>query len=185
MSCDPEVKIFQNINGEQRNLLITSFYKCLTKTWAYLGAIPRKVSEGIQYTERNTSKNRIWIYPSLRDAWHIQNGWIFGKVPNGLWPFKRFYWIITTNLSSSSMRVELRTKDSDTSGWQPHLSSSSSSQSRSLMINGKNIIMISILITFTDVQAAEQTPVSENAVWPGGTFDNDGGGDYDNWWLLW
>ena len=99
--------------------------------------------------------------------------------------FKRFYWIITTNLSSSSMRVELRTKDSDTSGWQPHLSSSSSSQSRSLMINGKNIIMISILITFTDVQAAEQTPVSENAVWPGGTFDNDGGGDYDNWWLLW
>ena len=121
----------------------------------------------------------------LRDAWHIQNGWIFGKVPNGLWPFKRFYWIITTNLSSSSMRVELRTKDSDTSGWQPHLSSSSSSQSRSLMINGKNIIMISILITFTDVQAAEQTPVSENAVWPGGTFDNDGGGDYDNWWLLW
>ena len=54
MSRDPEVKIFQNINGEQRNLLITSFYKCLTKTWAYLGAIPRKVSEGIQYTERNT-----------------------------------------------------------------------------------------------------------------------------------
>ena len=65
MSRDPEVKIFQNINGEQRNLLITSFINVWVYLYVKLGAIPRKVSEGIQYTERNTSKNRIWIYPSL------------------------------------------------------------------------------------------------------------------------
>ena len=29
--------------------------------------------------------------------------------------------MMMTNLSSSSMCVELRTKHSDTSGWQPHL----------------------------------------------------------------
>ena len=26
------------------------------------------------------------LFLFLRDAWHIQNGWIFGKVPNSLWP---------------------------------------------------------------------------------------------------
>ena len=55
MSRDPEVKIFQNINGEQRNLLITSFINVWVYLYVKLGAIPRKVSEGIQYTERNTS----------------------------------------------------------------------------------------------------------------------------------
>ena len=26
------------------------------------------------------------LYPSLREGWRLQNWWIFGKVPNGLWP---------------------------------------------------------------------------------------------------
>ena len=26
------------------------------------------------------------LQPSFRDRWGHQNGWIFGKVPNGLWP---------------------------------------------------------------------------------------------------
>ena len=31
-------------------------------------------------------KNITWTPPHLREADPFQNGWIFGKVPNGLWP---------------------------------------------------------------------------------------------------
>ena len=33
-------------------------------------------------------KCEMWKWPEIRirEGWHLQNWWIFGKVPNGLWP---------------------------------------------------------------------------------------------------
>ena len=36
-------------------------------------------------------KDLCYITPSLRDAYPFQNEWIFGKVPNGLWPPPSFW----------------------------------------------------------------------------------------------
>ena len=34
----------------------------------------------------NRERHKIWWWWWIRDGWPHQNGWIFGKIPNGLWP---------------------------------------------------------------------------------------------------
>ena len=55
---------------------------------------PPEASPRISPCRESAKKEKKGEEEKLRDRWRHQNGWIFGKVPNGLWPPPHFRKII-------------------------------------------------------------------------------------------
>ena len=82
--------------------------RCL-RQWTQLKTLPSRLRSNTALSAADPQTHFLGWVSLIRVGWRLQNGWIFRKVPNGLWPLPHFRKLILLFFSENP-HLKPRTK---------------------------------------------------------------------------